>query len=175
LSERLGELNAKKDFVRAGYQSAGDLKRIAANQGKVTQGIDQGYRNMKPFRGKQVVVEAKGYAKTPARANQAGLLQTDTRGMVEGAANWNMDRLRTAANSGNKNAQRMLKELGSQSPESFLSVTNARTGQTTVSRLQGATGRPTATVLTGLENVSPVAEMITAKAVDATARAAVGQ
>ena len=164
LSEKLGELNAKKEFIAAGYQSAGNLKRVPKNGGNVRQGVDQGYRNMKAFRGKEAAVEAKGLAKPPV-TNQASALKTDTRKLVEGADDWNLDRLQAAANSGNKNAQGMLKRLGADAPESYLSVTHAGTGQTTVSRLRGA-GTPVATPLPGLGNVSPVGEMVGAAVVD---------
>lgn len=170
LSEKLGELSAKKEFIAAGYQNAGNLKRIPNNGGNVRQGVDQGYRNMKPFRGKEAVVEAKGLSKPPAQANQARALKTDTQGLVEGAENWNLNRLQDAANSGNKNAQGMLKRLAGDTPESFLSVTNSGTGQTTVSQLQGAVGRPIATPLVGLGNVSPVGEMMGATVIESATR-----
>ena len=117
LSEKLGELNAEKAFTQAGYQKpglTGDLKRIPANGGNVRQGIDQGYRSLKPFAGTDAVVEAKGLARPPS--NAADALKTDVRGLVEGSANWNIDRLRSAANSGNVNAQKMLARLAGDAP-----------------------------------------------------------
>ena len=63
---------------------AGDLKRVSVNGGKVRQGIDQGYRSVKPFQGAEAVVEAKGLARPPI-ANPAKALATDASGLVEGS------------------------------------------------------------------------------------------
>ena len=180
LSEKLGELGTKKQFLEAGYSrpvslkepirtlkdGPGNVKRIAKNKGNVRQGVDQSYRSVKPGASKDVAVEAKGLSKPPSNARQARVLGKDKQNLIEGADNWNLDRLRDAANSGNKNAQEMLKRLAGDAPESYLSVTNVQTGQTTVSRLQGATGRPVATPLSGLENVSPVGEAVGTAVVD---------
>jgi hypothetical protein len=124
---------------------------------------------MKPFQGADAVVEAKGLARPPV-SNPARALKVDTAGMVEGAADWNLDRLRDAANSGNVNAQEMLARLAGDAPESFLSTTNVTTGQTTIFELQGATGRPNAILLNALPNVSPVSQMMMTGAIDNTAR-----
>jgi hypothetical protein len=170
LSEQLGELNAEKAFTEAGYQKPGlaaDLKRIPSNGGNVRQGIDQGYRSMKPFQGADVVVEAKGLARPPA--NPANALQADTLGFIEGAENWNLSRLQDAASSGNVNAQRVLARLAGDAPESFLSTTNVTTGQTTISQLEGASGRPIARPVS-LANVSPVGEMVGTTIIENTAR-----
>jgi hypothetical protein len=174
LSEKLGELNAEKTFTKAGYQKpglTGDLKRIPANGGNVRQGIDQGYRSVKPFAGTDAVVEAKGLARPPS--NAADALKTDVQGMVEGSANWNIDRLRSAANSGNVNAQKMLARLAGDAPESFLATTNVTTGQTTISRLQGAAGTPIATPIPALPNVSPVGSMVGTTGAERVARSAI--
>jgi hypothetical protein len=171
LSEKMGELSAKKEFLAAGYESAGNLKRVADNGGKVVQGVDQGYRGMKVFRGKEVVVEVKGLARPPARANQMRALDTDTAGLVEGSGAWNLDRLQTAADSGRWNARGMMSRLDGAVPESFLSITRAKTGQTVISQLSGMNGRPLATPLAGLPSVSPVGEMVGAAVLDDVFRA----
>jgi RHS repeat-associated protein len=166
LSEQLGELNAQREFLGAGYESAGNLKRIPSNGGKVTQGVDQGYRNVKPFQGREAVVEAKGLSNTPSAENQSRVLKTDTRGLVEGSEEWNLDRLESASRSGNKNAQQMLERLQGNAPDSYLSVTSTQSGETTVYQLRGAAGRPVAAPLEELQSVSPVPEMVGAAVLD---------
>ena len=167
LSDKLGELNAEKAFTKAGYTKA-DVRPRSQSGGRRVQGVDQAYYSEKPFSSSlDTAVEAKGAAKV--RRDPTRHLDTDTRGLTQGSDAYNMDRLRAAARSGNKEAAAMLKRLDGAAPKSYLSVTNATTGQTNLHRLQGATGRPTATPAGVLPDVSPAPVMSGTAAVSAAA------
>jgi RHS repeat-associated protein len=159
ISKKLGEKNAQKAFTKAGYTEVDTRPLSKEGQPKV-QGVDQGYYSEKPFASRaDTVVEAKGRAKL--RTDPTKHLDTDVNGLTEGSGAFNKDRLRAAAQSGNKETEAMLKRLKGRAPESYLSVTDtAPQGATELYRLKGAKGVPKATKVVGaLPNVSPAGVM----------------
>jgi hypothetical protein len=167
LSDKLGELNARKTFTKAGYTEM-DTRPLSQKGKPKVQGVDQGFHSEKPFsRSLDTAVETKGAGKV--RRDPTGHLDTDTRGLTQGSDAYNLDRFADAAQSGNKDVQAALKRLKGSAPESYLSVTNTTKGTTQLHRLSGATGVPTATPVAALPNVSPATIMAGTAAASATA------
>jgi len=157
LSEKLGDLNAEKAFTKAGHTKA-DLRPRSQSGSRMRQGIDQGYYSEKPFsKSLDTAVETKGLSRP--RRDPTRHLETDVRGLTEGSDAFNMDRLRAAAQSGNKEAAAMLKRLEGGAPNSYLSVTNTSKNTTSLHSLSGTTGMPTATPVGALPNASPATIM----------------
>jgi hypothetical protein len=202
LSKRIAELHTAQEFRGAGYSFAGSLKRwprnpinsigkelreayhlkrLPTNPLHVEQGIDTAFEDVRLTRSKQLVVEIKGrQMPLPTARHAFHLDKSKLTGLVEGSDAWNMNRLNQAAGSWNPLAKLFRFRLGKNVPESLLSVVRTESGpggpigETVISRLTGATGRPTATaLLSGLDNVSPVGEMVLSSIYGTQARTAV--
>jgi len=155
LSEAIGELQAKKLQIQSGLSDAGKMN-INSKKGNPTRhGIDKAMSGAKPFSKEvNVVAEIKGRAALPT--DPIDLLSTDTKGLTQGAQNYNIDRLTKAATSGNPNAPSFLNKVTTGSHESVLIAADVNPGGgVQVFNLSGATGVPTATAVSGLPSVDP--------------------
>lgn len=156
LSEQIGELQTEKLATQAGLADQGPMNIMSKKGTPTRNGVDKAYSGAKPFsKEKNVVVEAKARAQLPDEPTD---MLGSARGNVQGSEAYNLERLTTAATSGNGNAAQVLNKINTAgSHDSFLVATEVSVGaQPHAFQLTGAGGAtPTATLASGLPDVNP--------------------
>ncbi|HEX2189995.1 MAG TPA: SpvB/TcaC N-terminal domain-containing protein [Longimicrobiaceae bacterium] len=166
LSEQIGDATLQKEAAASGLRDAGNVKLLSRDGTPRSQGLDAVFKSgdtftdaagKKPFGPKRTVVgEAKGSSRPPDN-DPASILSEDTAGRVQGARDYNTNRLERARDTGNATAGDLLNRINNGSThESFLVIADVnRGGVGKLYQLEGATGTPNASLVRGMGSEIP--------------------
>ena len=164
-------LQTDKLATKAGLVDKGPMNIMSKSGNPTRNGVDKALSGAKPFSKEvNVIVEAKGRAVLP---NDPTDMLGTARGNVQGSAAYNVERIQTAATSGNANAAQVMNKINAAgSHESFLVGSEIAPGsQAQVWKLTGSGGgTPLATPVTGLPDVSPIQTMVETSAANVAAQ-----
>jgi RHS repeat-associated protein len=156
VTEKIAVKQTEKLAAKSWLKDEGATNIFSKSGNPTRHGVDKAFSGAKPFSNKvTAVVEAKGRAALP---NDPTEMLGSAKGNVQGTIQYNLDRLKTAAKSGNPNAARILNQIEvSGSHESYLVASEVSAGsEAQVFKLEGVSATPTATAVKGLPNASPL-------------------
>jgi RHS repeat-associated protein len=159
LSDQIGVLQAEKLATKAGLADQGPMNILSKQGAPTRNGVDKAFSGAKPFsKSVNVVAETKARAALPGAPTD--MLST-ARGNVQGSATYNVERITTAATSGNADAAKMIAKMRpAGTHESYLIASEISVGsQPQVFRLQSAGGALPTAMTSGLPNASPFQTM----------------